>query len=107
MIIIRNKIIPIKGFRALTIWPIVFVRSDMPFFDVDENHERIHGRQQVELLWLPFFIIYIVEWMIRKLFGKGRAYRNISFEREAYANQHDFDYVYRRKFWRWLRYIRR
>jgi hypothetical protein len=38
-----------------------------------------------EILYIPFYLWYGVEWLI-KLFYKGNAYRNLSFEREAYDN---------------------
>jgi hypothetical protein len=38
-----------------------------------------------EMLYIPFYLWYGVEWLV-KLFCKGNAYRNISFEREAYDN---------------------
>ncbi len=63
------------------------------------NHERIHDAQQRELLWIPFYILYVMEWIVR-LFQYGnfdRAYRNISFEREAYSNDRDLNYLDRRK----------
>jgi hypothetical protein len=43
MIIIKNKFIPFKGYKAITIWPFIFVKSDLN--NVDLNHEKIHGRQ--------------------------------------------------------------
>jgi hypothetical protein len=49
---------------------------------------------------------YIVEWLIR-LLKKGNAYRNISFEREAYANQGDFSYLKGRGWFNFLKYILR
>ncbi|MGK0254765.1 MAG: hypothetical protein ACI9OE_002275, partial [Mariniflexile sp.] len=33
------------------------------------------------------------------------AYRNISFEREAYANEMYLDYLKQRKFWSFLKYL--
>ncbi len=52
------------------------------------NHERIHTAQQRELLFIPFYILYVFEWLIRLIQYRNRndAYMNISFEREAYAN---------------------
>ena len=32
-------------------------------------------------------------------------YRNISFERECYDNQHNLDYLKTRKFFNWINYI--
>lgn len=71
------------------------------------NHERIHLRQQAEMLILPFYIWYITEYLIRLLIYKNKkqAYRNISFEREAYANEGDPDYLRHRKLWGFLKFM--
>lgn len=70
------------------------------------NHERIHIRQQLELLILPFFILYVVEWLVLLVRYKNRnqAYLNISFEKEAYANASNLNYLSNRKPYFWLRY---
>lgn len=102
MIVIKNNIIPFKGFKAITLWPFIFVRKEYPFNEVDLNHEKIHGRQQLELLIILFYIIYLIEWIVR-LFMKGNAYRSISFEKEAYTHQYELDYLNKRKlFAQWL-----
>jgi hypothetical protein len=36
---------------------------------------------------------------------KNLAYRNISFEKEAYANEKDLNYVKQRSFWKFLSYL--
>ena len=41
-----------------------------------------------------------------RLFKKGNAYRNISFEREAYANEADENYLQHRKHYAWIHYLR-
>ena len=71
------------------------------------NHERIHLRQQVELLVIPFFIWYGVEFLIRWVHYKNTylAYRNISFEREAYTHEKNINYLKQRKFWGFIRWI--
>lgn len=50
------------------------------------NHEQIHSAQMKELLYVPFYIWYVIEWLFRLLQYRDadKAYRNISFEREAY-----------------------
>lgn len=55
-----------------------------------------------EMLYIPFYLWYGVEWLI-KLFYKGNAYRNLSFEREAYDNQYNLDYLKTRKHYSWLK----
>ena len=71
------------------------------------NHEKIHIRQQIELLILPFFIWYGIEFLIRYLICKDKniAYRNISFEKEAYQNEKDLGYLEQRAFWGFLKYV--
>lgn len=70
----------------------------------DYNHERIHLRQQSEMLVIPFLIWYALEWIVR-LFMHGNAYRNISFEREAYINELRNDYLNSRRRWAWVKYL--
>ena len=72
------------------------------------NHERIHTAQQRELLFVPFYIFYIIEWLIRLAqHGSWRkAYMNISFEREAYANGNNLEYLSKRKRYSWIKYLR-
>lgn len=64
------------------------------------NHEKIHLRQQLELLIIPFFVIYGIEFLVRLIQYKNWniAYRNISFEREAYKNEKDLNYIKLRPF---------
>ena len=88
MVIVKNKILPFKGFKALTIWPFIFCRSELT--EVDINHEEIHGRQQLELLIIFFYLIYGIEYLIK-------SYKKISFEKEAYAHQDDLNYLKNRK----------
>lgn len=73
------------------------------------NHERIHIRQQLELLIIPFFIMYTVEWAILYLryWNNNQAYRNISFEKEAYDHANNLNYLKNRKLYFWLGYWRK
>jgi len=89
MIWIKNKIIPFKGYKAITLFPFVFYKGSKPSKRTI-NHENIHAEQQKELLIIPFFIIYLFE-----AFMKG--YRRISFEREAFSNEEDYTYLTKRK----------
>lgn len=71
------------------------------------NHEKIHFRQAIELLVIPFYVIYIIEFIIRairlKSFHKG--YLAISFEREAYCNDSNLLYLDQRKRWQFMHYF--
>ena len=110
MKIIYNNIIPFKGFKAMNLFGVLFVRNDIktPMNEIDINNEAIHSEQYKEMLWIPFLIWYGIEWFI-KIFIYGdthKAYRNISFEREAYQNEHDLEYLSNRKRYRWFKLIK-
>lgn len=108
MILIVFKYLMPKGFKGLTFFPFVILTNREDALDkVCINHEKIHLRQQLELLVLPFYIWYGIEFMIRLLFLKDRnkAYKRISFEREAYENEKDLDYLKSRSFWKFLNFL--
>lgn len=113
MMVVKNSLIPFKGFVAINLFCVVFVRKDYEFISVADYqrmlvHEGIHTKQMQELLYLPFYVWYLLEWLIRFVMYRDRhkAYQNISFEREAYANQHKLDYNKGRKRYAFLRYIK-
>lgn len=107
MVIVNRKIVP-KGYAGITIWPFIFaVDEDIAKDEEFLNHERIHLKQQIELLVIPFYVWYILEYILR-LFQYGNhdtAYRNISFEREAYFNQNNSVYLQERKPYNFLKFL--
>lgn len=105
MKIIRNKIIPFKGFRAINLFGVLFVHGESELSQTTINHEEIHTAQMRELLYVPFYVWYVLEWVVR-LFGKGSAYRNVSFEQEAYNNEKDFSYLSGRNPYAFFKYMR-
>lgn len=108
MKIISNKIIPFKGFKAINLFGFLFVRKEYNLSEIDINHEAIHSAQMKELLYVPFYIIYGIEWLIKLCIYRNmdKAYMNISFEREAYFFQGDLDYLNRRKKYAWIKRIK-
>lgn len=97
MKIIYNNIIPFNGFLAINLFGILFVRGTYRDLSATVlNHEKIHTAQMKELWYIPFYVIYLLEWIVR-LFMPGNAYRNISFEREAYDNEGNMSYLTNRK----------
>lgn len=105
MIILKN--FPLrKKIAGITLWPFILVKMDNPTRRLI-RHEQIHLRQQLELLIIPFYIWYLIEWLIRWSVykDKDKAYRNISFEREAYQNDLNADYLWSRGFWKFLKYL--
>lgn len=105
MKIIYNNIIPFPGYKAINLFGLLFVRKDAIMSEEDINHESIHTAQMKEMLYIFFYIWYIIEWVIR-LFKKGNAYRNISFEQEAYSNEDNLEYLKDRKHYAWFKYIK-
>jgi len=107
MILFSKYFVP-KGYNGITIYPFVFLKRKVLGQDkILVNHERIHLRQQIELLILPFYLWYVIEFLIRLFQYKTwhLAYKNISFEREAYSNEVNLNYLKSRRFWRFLKYV--
>lgn len=71
------------------------------------NHERIHLMQQIELLILPFYLLYLFNYVINLIRYRNhhQAYVNIVFEKEAYACDKNLNYLANRKFFSWLNYF--
>lgn len=107
MIFISKYLVP-KGYTGMTIFPFVFLKSKLlKENQVLINHEKIHLKQQLELLVLPFYVFYSIEFLIRLIQCRKwhKAYRNISFERESYMNESNLDYLNNRPFWAFLKYL--
>lgn len=102
MIIIRNKFIPFGGYKAINIFGILFVKKNVNIDNITINHKKIYTRQIIELLFIFFYIWYGIEFLIRYIINKKTAYKNIFFEKEAYFNEKDLDYLNRRKPYSWL-----
>jgi len=104
--VVRFSFLPASG---MAIFPFVFVKyAKLKYNKQIVNHELIHLRQQIELLIIPFFILYIFNYLINILRYKNhdQAYRNIVFELEAYGNDSNFRYLKDRRFCSWIKYIR-
>ena len=94
--------------RAIALYPFVLLRyADDRLDPVLLNHERIHLRQQLELLVIPFYVLYLTEyvWHRRRGMSHVEAYLRISFEREAYAHERRLDYLANRSAFAFKRYI--
>ncbi|WP_397363577.1 hypothetical protein [Olleya sp. R77988] len=107
MIIISKYLVP-KGYTGMTIFPFIFLKNKRLKSSVTLiNHEKIHLRQQLELLVVPFYIWYFIEFVIGYIKHKNwfLAYKNISFEREAFYNDANLDYLKSRPFWQFLKYL--
>lgn len=83
---------------AMAFFPFVILNSKVKADPRLINHERIHLRQQLELLVIPFYIWYLIEY-----YKKG--YMNVSFEKEAYANDKDLNYLKKRSIFAFRKYL--
>lgn len=108
MKIIRNNIIPFRGFTAINICGVLFVRKSSAVTPRLLNHEAIHTVQMREWLYVMFYVLYILEWLVRLVQYRNckEAYRNISFEREAYACQLDMEYLETRRHYATFKYLK-
>ena len=106
MKIVRTTILPFRGFSAINLLGVLFVHPGVYLSHELMNHERIHTAQQREMLFVFFYLAYMLEWLTR-LPMRGNAYRNISFEREAYANQRNLASLDSRRPYAWRHYMKR
>ena len=110
-IIKKNSIIPklssiFINVYAITIYPFIFIRDEGN--ERTLNHERIHLKQQAELLLIPFYLLYVGFWLFNllKYRDSQKAYFEIPFEREAYQNDSNWVYTLNRKKFAWVNYIK-
>lgn len=105
MKVIENYIIPPKGFAGINLFGVLFVRKGVVVSERMIRHETIHTEQMKDLLFVPFYLVYFIEWLVKLLIYTSNAYRNISFEREAYAHDDDVNYLSTRKRFSFLKYM--
>lgn len=101
MKIIYNSILPFgRDYSAINLMGVLFVKHGIRLTPELLNHEAIHSAQIREMVYLPFYLLYVLEWLWRLLQTRGNsleAYCRISFEREAYAHGSDLSYLLRRR----------
>ena len=89
-------------YSAMALYPFILVkREEMKQDSVLINHERIHHRQQLELLIVPFYVLYGINYLYNLMRYRNhyKAYHQIVFEREAFAMDKDTGYLKHRKLW--------
>ncbi len=92
----------------MAVFPFILVRTRQLMTDeVLIRHETIHLRQAAELLVIPFYLLYLINYLVGLIrYGDHhRAYMHIVFEREAYAHEADMRYLNQRRSWAWMKYI--
>lgn len=109
MKVIASKFLPLKGFSAMNLFGIVVARKEcMPLTEQTLHHEAIHSLQIKELLFVGFYLLYGLEWLARLLYSRNlkKAYHAISFEKEAFGNDANKNYLNSRKHFAFLKYIK-
>ena len=107
MIMVCRSLLKNTKISAITLFPVILLRRPEDRYNKTLiNHEKIHLRQQLELLIIFFYLWYVIEyyfWYFR-LKDSFLAYKYISFEREAFAMEDDPDYLKTRKLWSFWKY---
>ncbi|MGI4751981.1 MAG: hypothetical protein ACRYFB_15210 [Janthinobacterium lividum] len=102
-------VVPSLRANGMALFPFILVKLEKSRFDeVMIRHEIIHLRQQLELLVIPFYFFYLLNYLYNRTIYSDHheAYMNIVFEREAYANDDLPDYLKHRKLFSWWKYFK-
>ncbi|MGF1922554.1 MAG: hypothetical protein ACQUHE_00125 [Bacteroidia bacterium] len=94
--------------QGMALYPFIIVKHQaLAKNAVLLNHEKIHLKQQLELLILPFYIFYLLHYVINLILYKNhhQAYMNIVFEKEAYLNEKDLNYFKQRRVFAWAKLL--
>ncbi len=94
-------------YSAMALYPFILVkREEMKQNVILIHHEKIHHRQQLELLIVPFYLLYLFNYLYNLLRYRNhyKAYREIIFEREAFQMDNDLDYLSRRKMFAFVKF---
>ena len=122
-----------EGYNTITLaaWVCTKFKNKEEMPQSTRNHECTHARQWVEcmlasgvIIWalvlfanistwwftlafLSFYILYVLEYFIKLIRYRSfsKAYKNISFEREAYECEHDNNYLENGDYFEWIKYI--
>lgn len=129
---LANMLLCLSSCDTITLGPFVCSKlKEVEMRQQVRNHECTHVRQWIELTVLSgiillalvlafgisawwmllagivFYAWYGVEWSIRLiiLLDAKKAYKAVSFEREAYENQYNSNYLENSPYFVWIKYI--
>lgn len=126
--IIRTKLLRLIGKKMITLPWGIYAAPMALVSEEDLAHELTHVAQYREItftcliltlpvafiaLWvllIPFVVFYLwfgIEWLVHfiRLKDPHLAYRRICFEREAYENQNDLDYLESRSWFKFIQFL--
>lgn len=130
--IVAKILLILSTCHTITLGPFVFSKKPKNRISQEVvNHECLHAQQwnetailtgifllsavivfHIHPAWMfmagaAYYIWYVVEYLLKLIIyrNKDSAYRNISFEQEAYLNQSDSNYLENRGYFSWIRLI--
>lgn len=96
--LIGMKHFPFKGYKYM-MWcgNIIYRGNETPIISEESlTHETIHLMQaKVKGSWIKYYWSYFIQWMKGNpiIHPASSAYYTIPYEMEAYANQHNKEYI--------------
>lgn len=108
MKIVRTSWFPFEGYLAINLFGVLFVRGKKPLSERVIRHEEIHTAQMKEMAYIFFYLWYCVEYVIVRFMHRTQkgAYKDVSFEEEAYINEVDAEYLKKREPYAWAKYLK-
>ncbi len=120
--IVKNNILPPKGYNAIAIFPFIFIRKDVKITDRLINHEKIHLKQEsvlilismyvlvpiilyLSLTWWLLLLSYSTFYILYSIFYLIYGYKNNPFEKEAYENDDNLNYLDGINLFAWFKYL--
>jgi hypothetical protein len=100
---------PFLKVDGMALFPFILVKKQSMTHDSELiRHETIHLRQAAELLVIPFYVLYLVNYLINrfKYADHHQAYMHIVFEKEAYQQERNSAYLQTRKLYAWTQYLK-
>ena len=98
--VIKTDILKYFGLNGIMLFPFCFVRKRAIATTI--RHEKIHFKQALNLLVIPFYVLYFIEWVRCLFLYKENAYYAICFEQEAFLNAYKRNY---KVGYNWIKYI--
>jgi hypothetical protein len=94
---------------GISLFPFIILRENTKqtrFGKRLVNHETIHFKQAIETLIIGFYLMYVLNFLINLVIYRNviKAYENILFEKEAYGNETNFEYLQNRRLFSWMKY---
>ncbi|MGV8877931.1 MAG: hypothetical protein ACOH2A_02745 [Sphingobacteriaceae bacterium] len=102
-------VVPFLPVSAMALFPFILVKKRS--YELDAmlmQHEKIHLQQEIELLVLPFYILYLTHYLVNLIRYKNheKAYLQNMFEQEAYKHDKEEGYLVHRRFCAWMPFMR-